>query len=59
MRVKIGDKWFDGNEQPVMVELTDSDKQNIANMLPHCTKYAMFPDNDHRSTEDMKKWMSE
>lgn len=43
MRVKIGDTWHDGNEQPVMVELSDADKKNIVNMLPECTKYCQWP----------------
>lgn len=44
MKVKVGDKVYDGNEQPVMVILEDGDKQNIANMDPGCTKYCVYPD---------------
>ena len=44
MRVKVGDKWYDGKEEPVMVELTDSDKENIANMAEDATKYCNYPD---------------
>ena len=45
MKIKVGDEWFDCEVGlPVMVELTKQDKINIANMLPECTKYAIFPD---------------
>ncbi len=42
MRIKVEDKWYDGNEQAILVELTDKDKENIANMLPECAKYCQF-----------------
>jgi len=57
MRVKVGDKVYDGAEQPVMVILTDQDKENIANMLPHCTRYCMFPDKSDK--KEIDKWMDE
>ena len=44
MKVKVGNKVFDCEKEPVMVILTDQDKENIKNMLPECTKYCMFPD---------------
>jgi len=44
MKVKVGTKIYDGNEEPVMVILTDQDKKNIANMLPECDRYCMYPD---------------
>lgn len=43
MKVKIGDKIYDGAEVPVMVILTPGDKKNIKNMLPEATKYAQCP----------------
>jgi hypothetical protein len=44
MKVKIGDKIYDGANEPVMVILTPEDKKNIANMAEHATKYCMYPD---------------
>ena len=55
MRVKIGETWYDGKDQPVMVELTDDDKKNIFN-LGEMEKYCEFPDAGY-STEDITKWM--
>ena len=45
MKVKIGDKIYDSEKEPIVVVLSDSDKMNITNMLPHCTKYCSFPNN--------------
>lgn len=56
MQVKVGDKIFSSDYQPIMVILTDSDKTNIANMLPECSKYATFQD-DWGDPEAMRAWM--
>lgn len=60
MRVKVGDTWYEATAgQPIMVELTDADKQNIERMLPEATKYAEFDDHDIANTtkEDRLAWM--
>ena len=57
MKVKIGDTIYDGRSMPVMVILTDSDKQNIKNMLPECTKYAEFP--DEIPEDEIDRWMDD
>ena len=57
MKIKIGSKIYDSIQQPIMVILTDSDKENIRNMLAKCTKYATFPEG-WGSTEEMYSWMS-
>ena len=44
MKVKIGDKIYDSNEEPVMIILSEDDKKNIGNMVPQATKYCSFPD---------------
>jgi hypothetical protein len=56
MKVKVGDKIYSGEDQPVMVILTEQDKYNIENMLPDCTKYAMYPDGEF-SAEEIHEWM--
>jgi len=55
MKVKVGDEIYDGENQPVMVILSDADKENIKNMLPVCTKYCSFPED--ASSEIVEKWM--
>jgi len=44
MKVKVGDKIYDGEKEPIMIILTDKDKENIALMLDDCTKYCQYPD---------------
>ena len=56
MKVKVGDRVFSSEDQPIMVILTDKDKENIANMDPDCTKYATFQD-DWGSQQAMRDWM--
>lgn len=70
MRVKVGDQWFavepasmvvlaDGQGatfvQPIAVELTAKDRENIANMHPDATRYGCFPHG--MSSDDMREWL--
>lgn len=55
MRVKVGEKIYDGKEEPVMVILSKEDKDNIVGMPPELTKYAAYPDDVPR--EEIKKFM--
>ena len=57
MKVKIGNKIFDSENQPIMVILTDIDKQNIVNMSTECTKYASYPET--MSESEIQAWMDE
>jgi len=58
MRVKVGNWWFEACSMlPVMVELTEQDKRNIANMAPEATRYACFADDDPRDEAERKEWM--
>lgn len=58
MKVKVGNMIYDGEYEPVMVILTDQDKENIKNMLPECASYCMYPSEKH-SVEEIRKWMKE
>ncbi len=55
MKVKIGNLIYDGEDQPVMVILSDNDKINISNMHPDATRYACFPKGISKLT--VKKFM--
>lgn len=57
MKVKIGDKIYDGDKEPVMVILNDDDKYNISNMCEDCCKYLSYPEN--MSERDAEKFMEE
>ncbi len=57
MKVKVGDKIYDGKKEPVMAILTDQDKENIANMLPECTRYCIYPKSFFKDTDACLDWM--
>jgi len=57
MKVKIGNKIYDSENEPVMVILSDGDKKNIANMLEECTRYCSHPDSWFSTDEDAYDWM--
>ena len=57
MKVKIGNEIYDAVDVPVMVILSDSDKENIANMLPEATKYCAYPEGTNR--ELITEWMED
>lgn len=58
MKVKVGDKVFDYREQPIMIILTDQDKENIANMPPDAYRYCLYP-TEHCTEEEILEWMLE
>ena len=43
MQVKVGDKIYDGEDEPVMVILSKEDKKNISNMPSSSSKYCCYP----------------
>jgi hypothetical protein len=58
MKVKVGNKIYDAENEPVMVILTDMDKYNIACMADDATMYAAAPE-DYFSEEEFEEWMYE
>lgn len=57
MKVKVGNTIYSGEEQSIMVILTEYDKFNISHMAEEATRYAVFPDSLGLSEEDMLAWM--
>jgi len=55
MIVKIGSKFYDSNKQPIMVILTDEDKENISEMSSEATKYCCYPDGFNQ--KQIEQWM--
>ena len=54
MRIKVGDKWYDGRKESVMIKLTDNDKKNIRNMPPEYMRLCECP----RGLDiNIKEWM--
>lgn len=58
MKVKIGDVVYDSESVPVMLVMTEFDKENISNMQREATKYASFPDG-WGDVDTMTKWMTD
>lgn len=58
MKIKVGDKVYDGDEVPIMIIMNKKDKENIANMPEDATKYAVFSFYGW-SESAIRAWMSE
>jgi len=58
MKVKVGDKIYDAEKEPIMVILSDLDKMYISNMNPDNMRYCCYPDHGY-SVESISKWMKE
>ena len=54
MKVKVGNKIYSDEDQPIMIILTNQDKAFISTMGEQ-TKYCCYPQNI--STEKIKKFM--
>lgn len=57
MKVKIGDRIYDSNDEPIMLILSDIDKENIKNMHSDATKYCTYPDDEEYSVNKIKRFM--
>ncbi len=44
MKVKIKDRIYDSEKEPVMIILSQQDKENICNMTHVAKKYCSYPD---------------
>jgi len=55
MRVKIGDKVYNSDDEPIMVMLSDQEKQLISDMPKHLHKFLVYPDS--MSIEDAQGFM--
>lgn len=58
MKVKVGDTIYDGEEEPVMVILTEQDKKNIANMHDDAMRYCSYPEEAFNDHDDARQWMT-
>lgn len=56
MKVKIGDQVYDANRQPIMLILSDEDKQSIADMPIEAHHYCQSP--AEMSDEDIRAFMN-
>lgn len=62
MKIKAGNKTYDGEKEPVMVILSPGEREQIENMAPEATKYCVYPDDEELTKDDFKKikeWMAD
>ena len=60
MKVKVRNKVYDGDKEPVMVILSKGEKQQIADMHPDATKYCVYPATEEWTKDNYAKirdWM--
>lgn len=62
MKVKIGNKFYDANDEPIMIILNDKEKNDINSMASHIYKYCVYPDAEEwkeNNYEKIRNWMKE
>jgi len=57
VKVKIGDKIYDSNNEPIMVITTEEERKHISNM--NGSSYCSYPDDAKYTYEAITKWMQE
>jgi hypothetical protein len=60
MKVKIGNKIYNSDDRPIMVILSEAEKQQIADMRPRESKYCVFPGSREWTKDNHKaivEWM--
>lgn len=57
MEVKIENTIYNSEDIPIVITLSDSDKNNIKNMREDNYKYCSYP--DHYDPEEIRKWMND
>lgn len=56
MKVKIGNTIYDSRKEPIMLVLSDQDKENISNMDLNAHKFCSFPNSwDEKEIENFMK----
>lgn len=57
MQIKIGSKLYDSREIPILLILSDEEKEEIAGMETEAHKYCVYPEGSDADT--IMKWMNE
>lgn len=51
LKVKIGNKIYDSNDEPIMIILDKQDVEYISDMPKHYTKYCSYPKTGYTENE--------
>jgi predicted transcriptional regulator YdeE len=60
MKVKIGEAWYSSDEQPICIQVSELEQKQISQMdrkQAPAGKYAIFPNSDEITPEEMRDWM--
>lgn len=61
MIIKIGDQVFDSSDEknhPMMIVMSDKDRENINNMSPNARKICIY-NSDNYTEEEIRAWMGD
>lgn len=56
MRVKIGNRIYDAREEPILIVLSQEEKEQISNMHPDATRYMQYPKSYFNTDEEALRW---
>lgn len=59
MRVKIKDTWYNSASEPICIQVSESEQEQIGRMKNFQGKFAVFPDTEKTSREEKLAWMDE
>ena len=57
MRVKVGGRWYDGKDEPILVEVNVGEREQIYNMAAGATRYCQHPAGC--DPEKVRAWLRE
>jgi len=57
MKIKIGNKIYSANSEPILVILDETDKFSIFNTSKGTTRFCAYPDS--MRPEQLHKWLTE
>lgn len=62
MKVKVGDKIYDGEKEPVMVIMTEKERKSLVKNFINsaASKYCVYPATDYWNNDNfknIKEWM--
>ena len=61
MKVKIGSRWYSSEHEPICIQVTSKERDQIASLNPTRTpsmKYASFPEELAITVEEKLEWMT-
>jgi len=59
MKVKLGEDFYDSDDIPIVVILSEQDKVNLKLLRDEQYRYAAAPEDAFESQDDYKEWVLE